>query len=253
VQLPTPLAPKDSVRLAFDWRYDISRLSNREGMLDSTTFYLAYFYPRVAVYDDSNGWDTMDFMDAQEFYSDFNDYDVTIRAPTNYVVWGTGTLANPSEVLQPESLRRYQTSLTSDTVIHVATSAELAARAVTTQRPENAWRFTSKNVPDVAFNVSDHYLWDASSTVVDTATGRRASVQSAYLESAADFHHMVKFGQHALSWLSRNWPGVPYPYDGQRLEQPGHDVHAVRRRARDRAHVVPVLHGDQRDALRLHG
>jgi hypothetical protein len=70
VQLPTPLAPKDSVRLTFDWRYDISRLSNREGMLDPTTFYLAYFYPRVAVYDDSDGWDTMDFMDAQEFYSD---------------------------------------------------------------------------------------------------------------------------------------------------------------------------------------
>ena len=219
VQLPTPLAPKESVRLTFDWRYDISRLSGREGMLDPTTFYLAYFYPRVAVYDDSNGWDTMDFMDAQEFYSDFNDYDVTIRAPVKHVVWGTGTLANPSEVLQAEPLRRYQASLTSDTVIHVATGAELAAKAVTTQQPENTWRFTSKNVPDVAFNVSDHYLWDAASVVVDTTTGRRASVQSAYLESAADFHHMVKFGQHALSWLSRNWPGVPYPYEKTTIVQ----------------------------------
>jgi hypothetical protein len=213
VQLPAPLAPNDSVRLAFDWHFDISTLSNREGMLDPTTFYLAYFYPRVAVYDDSNGWDMIDFMDAQEFYSDFNDYDVTIRAPANYVVWGTGTLANAPEVLQAEPARRLQASFTSNDVIHVATAAELAAKSVTAQQPVNSWRFTSKNVPDVAFNVSDHYVWDAASAVVDSATGRRASVQSAYLESAADFHHMVRFGQHSLSWLSHNWPGVPYPYE----------------------------------------
>ena len=77
-------------------------------MIDSTTYYLAYFYPRVAVYDDYDGWDTMDFTDQQEFYSDFNDYDVTVRVPARLLVWGTGTLQNPEEVLQPEYLRRYR-------------------------------------------------------------------------------------------------------------------------------------------------
>ena len=48
------------------------------------------------MYDDTEGWDTMDFTDQQEFYSDFNDYDVTVRAPPKYVVWGTGTLLNPA-------------------------------------------------------------------------------------------------------------------------------------------------------------
>ena len=219
VQLPAPLAPNDSVRLAFDWHFDISRVSGREGALDSTTFYLAYFYPRVAVYDDTNGWDTIEFTDAQEFYSDFNDYDVTVRVPANYVVWGTGTLTNAAEVLQPEPLRRYQASLTSDDVVHVATIADLRAKSVTVQQAMNAWRFTSENVPDVAFNVSDHYVWDAASTVVDDATRRRASVQSAYVDTAADFSHMVKFGQHALGWLSRNWPGVPYPYEKTTIVQ----------------------------------
>jgi hypothetical protein len=219
VPLPAPLAPNDSVTLAFDWHYQISLLSGREGMLDSTTFYLAYFYPRVAVYDDYNGWDTMDFQDAQEFYSDFNDYDVTITAPANYVVWGTGTLANAAEVLQPEPLRRFQASLESDSVIHVATRAELAAKSVTAQQPTNAWHFTATNVPDMTFNLSDHYVWDAASTVVDDATRSRASVQAAYNDTAADFHHMVKFGQHALGWLSRNWPGVPYPYEKTTIVQ----------------------------------
>ena len=104
VALPSPLAPHDSVRLAVDWHYEISKEANREGMIDSTTYYLAYFYPRVAVYDDYEGWDTMDFTDLQEFYSDFNDYDVTIRAPANFVVWGTGTLRTADAVLQPEML-----------------------------------------------------------------------------------------------------------------------------------------------------
>src|SRR5262249_34970811 len=65
VALPSKVAPHDSVRLGIDWHYEISREAGREGMLDSTTYYLAYFYPRVAVYDDYNGWDTMNFTDAQ--------------------------------------------------------------------------------------------------------------------------------------------------------------------------------------------
>ena len=50
-------------------------------MIDSTTFYLAYFYPRVAVYDDYEGWNMMDFTDLQEFHSDFNNYDVAMESP----------------------------------------------------------------------------------------------------------------------------------------------------------------------------
>ena len=130
VRLPAPLMPHDSVQLAVDWHYEISLRSGREGMIDSTTWFLAYFYPRVAVYDDYNGWDTMDFTDQQEFYSDFNDYDVTIRVPRNYVVWGTGTLTNAADVLQPgDPPAASRRSMTSDTTVHVATRAEMAARA----------------------------------------------------------------------------------------------------------------------------
>lgn len=219
VRLPTPLMPHDSVQLAFDWHYQISLESGREGMIDSTTYYLAYFYPRVAVYDDYNGWDTMNFTDEQEFYSDFNDYDVTIQAPANYIVWGTGTLTNAKEVLQPEPLARYEASFESDTTIHVATKEDWQAKRVTVQQPVNSWHFTAKNIPDVAFNVSDHYDWDAASVIVDSSTRRRASVQAAFNDTAADYHHMVQFGRHALGWLSHNWPGVPYPYEKSTVVQ----------------------------------
>ncbi len=213
VPLPTALASHDSTRLHIAWHYEISRESNREGMIDSTTWFLAYFYPRVAVYDDYNGWDTMDFTDQQEFYSDFNDYDVTLRVPAHYVVWGTGTLVNAPEVLQAAPLQRFQASLGSDETIRVATRTDMASHAVTASGPVNAWHFRAANVPDMAFNLSDHYVWDAASVVVDDATRRRASVQAAYNDSSADYRHMVQYGRHALDWLSHNWPGVPYPYE----------------------------------------
>ena len=224
VRLPTPLMPHDSVHLGFDWHYDISLQAGREGMLDSTTYYLAYFYPRVAVYDDYNGWDTMDFTDQQEFYSDFNDYDVSLKVPDGYIVWGTGSLLNASEVLQPAALQRFNNSLTSDDVIHVATREQLAANSITASHPTSTWHFRASNIPDMTFAVSNHYDWDAASVVVDDATHRRASVQSAFNDTAADYHHMVHFGQHALDWLSHNWPGVPYPYEKTTIVQGSADM-----------------------------
>ncbi len=212
VKLPAALAPHDSVRLAFDWWYDLSRQPGREGEIDSTTFYIAYFYPRVAVYDDYNGWDTMDHS-GHEFYSDFNDYDVTVNVPANYVVWGTGTLTDADRLLQPGPLARYRASFASDTTIHVATAAQTHDGQVTAQQAMNSWHFTATDVPDMAFGVSNHYDWDAASVVVDDATHRRASVQAAYNDTAADFHQMVQFGRHSLDYLSHQWPGVPYPYE----------------------------------------
>jgi hypothetical protein len=210
--LPQPLASRDSLRLHISWHYDVSLLSNREGMIDSTTFFLAYFYPRVAVYDDYQGWDFTSFNDALEFYNDFNDYTVQVQVPQNYIVWATGTLQNAGEVLQPAAQARYTQSLRADSVIRIATPADLAAKRVTTAKGSNTWRFTATHVPDFAIGLSDHYVWDAGSVVVDKATGRRASVQAAYNDTAQDFHYMVRFSKQGLDWFSTQWPGIPYPY-----------------------------------------
>ncbi len=212
-RLPKPLLPHDSVQLNFDWHYEISLQSGREGMIDSTTYFLAYFYPRVAVFDDYAGWDRMPFTDGKEFYSDFNDYKVSFNVPKNYIVWGTGTLQNPNTLLQPEIANRFAASFTSDKTIHIATKEELAAKMVTTQNAVNTWQFVANNIPDMAFGLSDHFVWDAGSVIVDDATKRRASVQAAYNDTAKDYRKMIEYGKHSLDWLSHNWPGIPYPYE----------------------------------------
>lgn len=219
IRLLTPLAPHDSVRLDIGWHYLISLKSNREGMIDPTTFYLAYFYPRVAVYDDYNGWDRMDFTDLQEFYNDFNDYILHVRVPKNFIVWSTGTLQNPDAVLTPAYARKLARSMTSDKIVTIATPADLAKGKVTTAGDSNTWIWTAHDISDMALGISDHYVWDASSVVVDDATGRRASVQAAYNDSAKDFHYMVEYGRHALDWFSHHWPGVPYPFPKTTLFQ----------------------------------
>ena len=213
LRLPMPLYPKDSLQLSFDWHYEISLESGREGMIDSTSWFIAYFYPRVAVFDDYAGWDRMNFTDGKEFYSDFNEYTVTVNVPKNFLVWGTGTLQQPEKVLQPGFLKKYQETMSSDQTIRIVTKEDLDAKQVTVQNPVNSWVFTSKNVPDVAFGISDHYNWDGCSAVVDEKTGRRAGAYAAYDDKAKDFHYVAGFARHSLEWFSRNWPGIPYPYE----------------------------------------
>jgi len=219
LRLKEPLVPKGKLELGFKWHYEISKESGREGMIDSTTWFLAYFYPRISVYDDYNGWDDIDFTDSREFYNDFNNYDITIKVPANYVVWGTGTLQQPEKILKPAVLQRYQQSLAANEVVHIATLNDINSNAVTLQNEVNEWRFICTQLPDVAFGISDHYLWDGSSVVVDEATGRRASAQAAYAASSKDYQHVSRFTRNSLHWFSNNWPGIAYPYEKMTIFQ----------------------------------
>lgn len=226
VRLMKPLAPHDSVELAFQWHYRLAPANRfgrglREGVIDSTTFFLAYFYPRIAVYDDYQGWDVTSFDLGHEFYSDFNDYDVKVNVPSGFIVWGTGNLQNPDELLQSGPLSRYHVSFTSDTTIHIASKEQMIAGNITKENSMNSWHFTAHNIPDVAFGLSNHYDWDAASVVVDDASGRRASVQAAYNDNVTDFHHMTSYVRHALDWFSHQWPGVSYPYSKMTAFQGG--------------------------------
>ena len=212
VDLSQPLMPHDSIKLDITWHYNLSKRPGRDGVIDPTTFYLAYFYPRVSVYDDYKGWDTQPHTGSLEFYNDFNDYDLSVTVPKDFIVWATGMLQNPAEVLQPEITDRLQRSLTSDSTIHVATSQEIVDQKVTAQNATNSWKWSATNVSDVAIGISNRYVWDAASVIVDNKTQRRTSMQAAFPDTSQDFHHSVQFGRNSLAWFSNNWPGIPYPY-----------------------------------------
>jgi len=213
MKLATPIAPKGSVRIRMRWYFDlVADKGWKEGAIDETTYFLAYFFPRVTNYSDYNGWDVSPFTMGREFNNDFADFQVEVDAPRDYVVWATGTLQNPAEVLQPETQRRLEASYTSDQVVTLAEAADVKAGKVTARGERLVWKWQAAQVPDFAVALSNHYRWDAASTVVDPATGRRASVQAAYPDSATDFKPMVATAQRVLQFASSTYPGVPYPY-----------------------------------------
>lgn len=213
IQLENPLKPGESVKLSFKWHFELASVSDRDGAIDETTFYLAYFYPRIAVLDQVYGWDADPHMlGGHEFYGEFNDYNVEITVPKNYLVWGTGDLQNYAEVLQPAYAERLRKSFTSDDTINISSVGELKDGKVTAQTPKVTWKWKADKVPDVVFAVSDHYIWDAGSMVVDKSTGRRALTQAAYDEPSKNFRQMVKFIKSSLDFSSNDYPGVPYPY-----------------------------------------
>src|SRR5690554_5440025 len=212
IRLGEPLAPNSSIELTFDWSFDVSKQSGREGAIDSTTFFLAYFYPRLAVYDDYEGWDMMPYAGSQEFYNNFNDYIFEVTVPKNYIVWATGDLLNPREVLQTKYADLLEKSMTSDEVIRIMNQEDVKNQSVTQQNETNTWKWKADNISDIAIATSNHYNWDAGSVVVDINTGRRSSFQAAYDETSKDFRRMVEYGTNTLDWFSNNTPGVPYPF-----------------------------------------
>ena len=209
VKLQTPVAPGAQATFDIEWDYPLSKLSGREGQIDPNTFFCAYFYPRISVYDDYNGWDRLPHTDGGEFYNDFNDYTVSVKVPTNYIVWATGTLENAKEVLQPGAFKRFRESLTGNRIVHVATTKDIEQGAVTSSGEWNEWKFSAKHIPDFTFATSNHFVWDASSLALGD---KRVSVQAAYKDTAADFRSAVEWGKSAIGWFSDNWPGVTYPY-----------------------------------------
>ena len=212
VPLKTPLNPGQTAVFNISWDYPLSKESGREGQLDSTTFFVAYAFPRISAYDDYNGWDQIPHTDRAEFYNDFNDYQLTVKAPKNYVVWATGDLQNPDEVLQPAYAARLKKSYNSEEIIAIANAEEMAKGLVTKQNEWNSWKFMASHITDMTFSLSNHYLWDAGSVIVDVKTNRRASVQSAYDAKAKDFAQATAWSKQALHWFSNNWPGIPYPF-----------------------------------------
>ena len=214
ISLPKALLPGASVDIELQWHYTVqeSVSDHREGRVDQSSLFCAYWYPRISVYDDVNGWDRIPMNNQVEFYNDYNDYDVTIRTPSNYIVWATGELQNATDVLEKPFLDRLNQSKKSDDIIQVVTAKDLRKEKITHQEKQLVWKFQAQNVSDFAFGVSDHFLWDATSIIADSVSNQRISVQTAYLESSTDFTEVTQIARDCIQYFSNHIPGIPYPY-----------------------------------------
>ncbi len=207
------LDPGDDIEIGIDWRYYLAKNSPvRTGAYSDSAIFVAYWYPQIAVYDDIDGWDMIDYSGTVEFYNDINDYQVEITAPGNYLVWATGELQNAGEILSDAVLERLEKAKLSDEVIQLVNSDDLASGSHFANGDPHTWVYTAQNTPDFSFATSSYFLWDATSTIVDYSQNRRVLVHAAYPPESPDFHEVAQISKETLELMSFKFPGVAYPY-----------------------------------------
>lgn len=206
LMLAEPLATGEQVTMTFEWAQKVPKTVRRTGAIDSTSFFVAYWYPQVAVYDDVFGWDRINYTFGTEFYNELANFDVTITAPDNFLIWATGTLENSSDVYPDVIHQRYVKAKTSKELVNVVTEEDLK----TLKLKGKTWNYKATEVSDFAFAISDHYQWDALSQEV---SGEDVLIGTAYpSEQAQRYTEVTKTQQKTMKLFSEDMPGIPYPY-----------------------------------------
>ncbi|NLR57938.1 M1 family metallopeptidase [Chitinophaga polysaccharea] len=212
VNIPA-LYPGQSLKFNLDFSYILNENTHiRTGSIDTGAYFIAYFFPRIAVYDDINGWDMINYMGMLEFYNDFSDFRVAITVPGAYQVWATGDLKNTGEVYADKYVQRIAAAEKSNDIITVIDTSDIRAGNISPKRNTNTWRFEAINVPDFAFALSNHYCWNATSVQVDNQTKRRTRVDVAFNPNHADFFDVVRYARITVDKMSHYFPKWPFPY-----------------------------------------
>ncbi len=214
LNLAQPVLPKTTVTLYVEWHYKLNFTSNnvREGMIDSNSFFIAYWYPRLSVYDDADGWDLIQHSEQAEFYNDFGNYNVKIKVPGDYMVLATGQLQNASDVLNANVAARIEEALNNNDINLCVLKEDLRAKTVTVPNAFNTWHYLADTVTDFAFGISNHYLLDAASALIDTSSGKRVLILVAYDTSAVNYKQVCKWSQQSINYLNWQMPAVQFPY-----------------------------------------
>lgn len=211
VRLDEPLDPDGELEIEIDWMFTLSKIPLRMGNYGGD-FFIAYWYPQVAVYDDVFGWDSIEYLGIVEFYNDFSNYDFNITVPGDYVVWATGELQNSDDVFHDKILAKIRKAKSSYDVVNVIIPEDYKKNEVTIPNEKNVWSFEAENVPDVSFCVSNNYNWDAASVQVDEELNRRVLTSAVYPDSIEQFKDAALYARETIEYMSMEMPGYPYPW-----------------------------------------
>ena len=185
INLATPMKPGEKFSFAITWAYNINNYRAEGGRSgyelfekDGNKLYvIAQFYPRMAVYNDVEGWQNMQFWGTGEFTLPFGNFDVNITVPADHVMEATGELMNRSEVFTPEQVKRYELAMKSyDNPVVIVTQAEAEANEKGFSDKKKTWKFSAKNVRDFGIATSRKFIYDAMAVKLSEKTVMAISV-----------------------------------------------------------------------------
>ena len=179
IDLPQPMKPGSTFTFSIDWSYNIydrMLIGGRGGYeyfpQDGNYAYTcAQWFPRMAVYDDYEGWQNKQFIGRGEFALTFGNYEVNITVPEDHIVAATGELQNAKQVLSKTQFDRLeQAKKTFDKPVFIVTEEEAIANEKSKATKTKTWQFKADNVRDFAFASSRKYIWDAQAVKLPTNT-----------------------------------------------------------------------------------
>ena len=178
INLPKALAPGETFDFRIKWNYKINDINKDGGRSGLETFpdgnnnyTIAQFFPRLAVYNNVEGWQNMQFWGRSEFALEFGDYEVNLTVPEDHIVEATGSLQNEKEVLTKKQRKRFEKARKSfDNPVLIVTQAEAEKTEKGRATGTKTWKFKAKNVRDYAFATSRKYIWDAMAVNVNGKT-----------------------------------------------------------------------------------
>lgn len=218
IELPTPLKHGEKISFSIKWWYNINNYrldggrSGYEQFEDGNRLYiLAQFYPRMAVYNDVEGWQNQQFWGSGEFTLPFGNFDVNITVPADHILEATGELLNRSEVFTPTQLARYaQAEKSFDKPVIVVTQAEAEAAEKGFSTQKKTWKFKATNVRDFGISTSRKFIYDAMAVKLAT---RNTMAISLYPKEGNPLweEYSTRIVAHTLKSYSSHTFDYPYP------------------------------------------
>lgn len=206
----------DKVVVKVDYSFTVPEYgADRTGILntpDGKIYAIAQWYPKISVFDDIQGWNTLPYLGASEFYLEYGNFDVSITTPNNHIVVASGELLNPAEVMTSTQLANYKKAFLSDTTVMIRSRSEIKDPA---SRPSNSsitWKYRITNARDFAWASSAAFIWDAAR--INLPSGKKALAQSVY-PAVADgkeaWGRSTEYTKASIENYSKRWFEFPYP------------------------------------------
>ncbi|TDQ14955.1 hypothetical protein DFQ04_2836 [Algoriphagus boseongensis] len=206
---------KATVSMDFSFKVPVKGM-DRMGRLkvnDGWIYAFAQWYPKVAVFDDIEGWNIEPYLGAGEFYLEYGNFDYKVTVPYNHIVVGSGKLMNPGEVLSKELQNRYAKAAQSDETVYLISPEEIKNTALTRPKQDGmiTWHFRIQNSRDAAFATSNAFIWDAAK--INLPSGKTILSQSVYpMESNSQeaWSRSTEYSKASIEYYSKQWFEFPY-------------------------------------------
>ena len=204
------------IKLAIKFEFIVPEYgTDRMGLLKTKNgwiYEVAQWFPRMCVYDDIQGWNTLPYVGAGEFYLEYGDFEYSITAPANLIVVGSGELLNPQECLTTEQQKRWNDAKNSDKTVILRSDKEVTDKNSRPSKANCTWKFRINNARDVAWAASRAFVWDAAR--INLPSGKKSMAVSVYpVESIVKngWQRSTEMIKGSIEHYSRKWFEYPYP------------------------------------------